>query len=301
MDPPIAVILNTHSGDRGGVSPGQTLEALFRANGRSVKISLAKEQGLKQLAEQSVRGESDLIVAAGGDGTIACVAAALVGTSKTLGVLPLGSLNHFSKDLGIPQELGEAVRTVVTGHSIQVDVGEVNGRIFVNNSCLGVYPLMVSDREAQQHRLGRGKWLAFVWATLRVLRRYPLLEMRIMVAGKNLSRRTPFLFVGNNAYALAGSDLGGRRTLQAGNLGLYVTRDTGRFGLFRLLGRAICGRLNQTTDFDALCVEEAWIETPQRHLLVATDGEVTPMASPLHFRTRPGALRVRVPRPTGPS
>lgn len=300
MDPPIAVILNTHSGDRGGASTRQTLETLFRENGRSVRISLATEQGLQQLAEQCARGDSDLIVAAGGDGTIACVAAALVGTGKTLGVLPFGSLNHFSKDLGIPQQLGEAVRTVVTGRSIQVDVGEVNGRVFVNNACLGVYPLMVSDREAQQHRLGRGKWLAFVWATLRILRRYPLLEMRIKVAGKELSRRTPFVFVGNNVYALAGSGLGGRRTLQAGNLGLYLTRDTGRFGLFRLLGRAVCGRLNQAMDFDALCVEEAWVETWQRQLLVATDGEVTPMTSPLHFRTRPGALRVRVPQAQGP-
>ena len=299
MAPPIAVILNAHSGDPNGDLTRQKLEALFRANGRSVEILVASEQGLKILAEQQARSDGNVIVAAGGDGTVACVASALVGTSKTLGVLPLGSLNHFSKDLGIPQELGEAVSTVVTGHSIQVDVGEVNGRIFLNNSCLGVYPLMVTDREAQQHRLGRGKWLAFIWATLHVLRRYPLLEMRITMAGQKLSWRTPFLFVGNNAYTLAGLDLGGRCTLQAGNLGLYVTRNTGRFGLFRLLARAVCGRLNQATDFIAFCVDEAWIETRQRHLLVATDGEVTPMVSPLHFRTRPGALRVQVPRPPG--
>ena len=300
MDPPIAVILNAQSGARNGEPTRQTLEALFRAHGRSVEISVAPDQEMKMLAEQRARSDVDLIVAAGGDGTIACVAAALVGTNKTLGVLPLGTLNHFSKDLGIPQDLGEAVRTVVTGHSIQVDVGDVNGRIFLNNSCLGVYPLMVMDRESQQQRLGRGKWLAFVWATLHVLHRYPLLDMRIMVEGQKLFWRTPFVFVGNNAYTLAGLDLGGRLTLQAGKLGLYVTRNTGRSGLFRLLARAVCGRLDQATDFNAFCVEEAWIETRRRRLLVATDGEVTPMASPLHFRTRPGALRVQVPRPPEP-
>ena len=301
MDPPIEVILNATFEHRNEESTRQTLEALFRAIGRSIEISIAPDKGLKQLAEQSARGDVDLIVAAGGDGTVACLAGALVGTSKTLGVLPLGSLNHFSKDLGIPQELGEAVRTVVTGQSIRVDVGEVNGRIFLNNSSLGVYPLIVSDRQTQQHRLGRGKWPAFAWATLRILLRYPLLQVRITVAGQKFSRRTPFLFVGNNAYAFAGFDLGARHTLQAGNLGLYATRDTGRFGLFRLLARAVCGGLNQATDFDALCVKEAWIETQQRHLLVATDGEVTLMASPLHYRTHPGALRVRVPRPPGSS
>jgi diacylglycerol kinase family enzyme len=299
MDPPIKVILNARAGEQNGAPLRQTLEALFQANERSIEILIPTEQGLQQLAEQCARGDGDLIVAAGGDGTLAGVAAALVGTGKTLGVLPLGTLNHFSKDLGIPQELGEAVRTIVTGRSIQVDVGEVNGRIFLNNSSLGLYPLMVSDRHAQQHRLGRGKWLAIAWATLRVLRRHPLLEVRITAAGQKLSRRTPFVFVGNNTYAIAGLELGSRPTLQAGTLGLYVTRDTGRFGLFRLLARAVFGRLDQAADFTALNATEAWIETRHRHLLVATDGEVTTMASPLHYRTRPGALRVRVPPPPG--
>ena len=299
MEPPITVILNPRSGDQKGESTRQEIEALFRANGRSVEISITAKQELPKLAEQRARGDADIVVAAGGDGTVACVAAALVGTGKTLGVLPLGSLNHFAKDLSIPLEVKEAVRNVVTGQSIQVDVGEVNGRVFLNNSSLGLYPLMVSDRQLQQHRLGRGKWLAFLWATLHVLRRYPLLEVRITVAGQKISRRTPSVFIGNNVYAIAGFDLGSRPTLQAGTLGLYVTRDTGRLGLFQFVARAVFGRLNQANDFTALCAAEAWIETRQRRLLVATDGEVAPMSSPLHFRTRPGALCVRVPHPPG--
>lgn len=298
MDPPIAVILNIHSGDGNGDSTREKLEALFRATGRDAKISVATEDGLKRLAEDSARGDSDMIVAGGGDGTIACVAAALLGTTKTLGILPLGSLNHFSKDLGIPQELEEAVRTIVAGQSILVDVGEVNGRVFLNNSSLGMYPLVVSDRLAQQHRMGRRKWLAFFWAVLHILRRYPLLQARITVEGKNMSRRTPSVFVGNNVYTFSGLDLGTRATVQDGMLGLYVSRDVGRWGLFRLLLRALGGRLHSATDFDALCAGEAWIETQHKRLLVATDGEVTAMTSPLRYRIRPRALRVRVPHPT---
>src|SRR5258707_242047 len=85
MDLPIAVILNSRSGDGNGDSTRQKLEALFRAAGTNVKIAVATEDGLKQLAKDSARGESDVVVAGGGDGTIACVAAALLGTNKTLG------------------------------------------------------------------------------------------------------------------------------------------------------------------------------------------------------------------------
>jgi len=299
MDPPIAVILNSQSGDGNGDSTREKLEALFRASGAIARVTVASEDGLKQLVEKAARGECAIIAAGGGDGTIACVAAALVGTDKTLGVLPLGSLNHFSKDLGIPQELEEAVRVVVAGQSIQVDVGEVNGRVFLNNSSLGMYPLVVSDRLAQQHRLGRAKWLAFFWAVLRALWRYPLLQVRIRAEAQDMTRRTPSVFVGNNAYTYSGLDLGTRTTLQDGKLSLYVSRDVGRWGLLGLLLRALARRLHPKTDFDALSVEEASIETGHRNLLVATDGEVTPMTSPLHYRIRPAALRVRVPRPTG--
>src|SRR5205823_8463154 len=116
------------------------------------------------------------------------------------GVLPLGTLNHFAKDLGIPLELPDAVRNLVSGQPMAVDVGEVNGRIFLNNSGLGLYPDIVHDREKQQRRLGRGKWPAAVWAALAALRRFPFLSMRVTADGQRLARRTPFVFIGNNAY-----------------------------------------------------------------------------------------------------
>ena len=80
------------------------------------------------------------VVAAGGDGTINAVAAAIVDADKALGVLPFGTMNHFAKDLNIPLDFDGAIETIVAGHVTRVDVGDVNGRIFVNNSSLGLYP-----------------------------------------------------------------------------------------------------------------------------------------------------------------
>jgi diacylglycerol kinase family enzyme len=210
-------------------------------------------------------------------------------------VLPLGTLNHFAKDLGIPLDLDEAVRNLATGRARQVDVGEVNDRIFLNNSSLGLYPDIVHDREKQQRRLGRGKWPAALWATLSALRRYPILSVKLLVDGDRLARHTPFVFIGNNEYRMEGLSIGERACLDAGTLSLYVAQHPGRLGLLRFALRALCGRLAQERDFDVLLANEMEIATPHRHLRVATDGEVNVMKTPLRYRVRPGALTVIVP------
>ena len=177
-----------------------------------------------------------------------------------------------------------------------VDVGEVNGQVFLNNSSLGLYPRMVRHRNKQQERLGRGKWPAFLWAALTMVRRYPFLHVRLCVEGEALVRQTPFVFIGNNAYQLDLFNIGARICLDAGALNLYVAHRTGRLGLLTLALRAFLGRLHRTKDFDTLCIKEVSIETRSTRLLVATDGEVSVMETPLHYRIRPGALRVIVPQ-----
>jgi diacylglycerol kinase family enzyme len=237
-----------------------------------------------------------IVVAGGGDGTINAVAAVLVGTGVAFGVLPLGTLNHFAKDIGIPLDLDGAVATIASGVRRNVDVGEVNGQIFLNNSSLGLYPDIVRDREKQQHRLGRGKWLAALWATVGALRRYPFLSVRLRLDdGQDQARRTPFVFIGNNEYIMHGFSIGARSRLDTGKLSLYVAQRPGRLGLLRLAWRALWGRLAQERDFDVLSAELLEIDTRHKRLRVATDGEVTVMVTPLRYSIRPGALNVIVP------
>ena len=291
----LEVIVNRSSGAGPEAGVQNILTEAFQAAGVDARISLAQAGSeMIALAQKAARGDADTIVAGGGDGTISSVAAAVIDTGKTLGVLPFGTMNHFAKDLGIPLDLAGAVATIVAGHETNVDVGEVNGHIFINNSSLGLYPNIVHVRE-QQQRLGWSKGPAYLWAALAVLRRYPFLNVRVGVEGEELRSRTPFVFIGNNEYEMETLNIGGRAHLDKGELSLYMTNRTGRLGLVRLALRAMFGGLSQEKDFVSLCTNEIWIETKHQHLRVALDGEVIRIAAPLHYRIHPGALRVLTP------
>ncbi len=298
MASPIEVILNAGSG--AGEDKNETKERLaeaFRLNNLDAHFSLALNGGqLLEIAEAAARSDYQTIVAAGGDGTISAVAAAISESGKTLGVLPLGTLNHFSKDLNIPAEPEESVRVIAENHIEEIDAGEVNGQIFINNSSIGLYPQIVRRRERQQHRLGRGKWSAAFWAAIAVLRRYPFLLVKLNVDEKELIRKTPFVFIGNNEYEMDSFNIGGRKCLDAGKLSVYVLHRTGRMGLVRLALRSLFGALRQAKDFETFCTDEITIETRHKKLLVAFDGEVKLMETPLCYRIRPNALRVIVPK-----
>ncbi|HEU4373271.1 MAG TPA: diacylglycerol kinase family protein [Telluria sp.] len=295
----IAVIINGGAGSGHDEQAGADLRQQFSAHGCEAEVTLAKSgEDMIAAARKAVDDGLDIVVAGGGDGTVNAVASVMAGTGVAFGVLPLGTLNHFAKDLGIPLKREDAVRNVAEGRRIQVDVGEVNDKIFLNNSSLGLYVDIVRDREKQQHRLGRGKWPAAAWATLTALRRYPFLNVGLSVDGKQHARSTPFVFIGNNEYIMEGLSIGERKRLDAGVLSLYVAQRPGRLGLIRFAWRALIGRLAQERDFDVMLADKLDIATHHKHLHVATDGEVNMLTTPLRYRIRPGALTVIVPQQT---
>ena len=145
MTPPVSIILNPSSG--AGNKP-DAIKALLRENGLDAGIvEVAKGTDITALAMRLLRDGSHTLVAGGGDGTVSSVAAAVVQTQALLGILPLGTLNHFAKDLKLPLDLAGAVRTLKTGTVRSVDLAEVNGRAFINNSGLGLYASLVTQRE----------------------------------------------------------------------------------------------------------------------------------------------------------
>jgi diacylglycerol kinase family enzyme len=294
----LPVIVNAISGKGHTAEDLELIRSTFAAAGAEADIRAARSGAeIVELAARAVEERHPVIVAGGGDGTVSTVAGAVAGSGLTLGVLPLGTLNHFAKDLGMPLALEDAVRTIVANHQAEVDVGEVNGRVFVNNSSLGLYPTLVLARESQRRRLGRSKWHALFWATLTVLRRHPMLRVRIILDEVAQDRRTPLVFIGNNEYRVEGFDIGSRERLDAGVLSLYLTRRHGRRGLLGLALRALVGLLHDTRDFEALTAQSITVATKHRALPVATDGEVTVMQSPLEYRIRARGLRVVVPAP----
>ncbi|MEO8802604.1 MAG: diacylglycerol kinase family protein [Rudaea sp.] len=293
----LIAIINVTAGADSKQATVERLSEIFRSEDIEARVVLAHSGAeVATIARAAVRERPHIVVAGGGDGTINAVASVVIGTNIELGVLPLGTLNHFAKALHLPLDVEEAARNVIAGNAIAVDVGEVNGHIFLNNSSLGLYPSMVRRRDTQQEQLGRGKWAAAVWAAFTLLRRHAFLRVRLSVGGEKIERRTAIIFIGNNAYQMNGLRIGERERLDGGLLSLYLPHRGGRSGLSMLAVRALFGRLRESKDFDVLFATAIDIETHHKRLLVATDGEVEAMDAPLRYRIRPCTLRVICPR-----
>jgi diacylglycerol kinase family enzyme len=278
----LPVIVNAAAGKGYRTEDFAALRDAFEAAGLEADILPARDgPEVVAIAERAVKEGHPVIVAGGGDGTVSTVASLLARSGSALGVLPLGTLNHFAKDLRIPLELTEAARVIAANREVRV----------------GLYPTLVIHRELQRRRLGRGKWHALFWATLTVLRRHPMLAVRLCLDDAIEDRRTPLVFIGNNEYNTEGFDIGTRARLDAGRLSIYLIKRTGRGSLFGLALRALLGLLNQERDFEALHAQTIGIETHHKHAAVATDGEVSIMEMPLAYKILPGALRVIVPAP----
>ena len=289
----VIVLTNPAAGAK--ADEGEELRSTLRAVGVEAQVRQLKGPELTDAARAAASEAVDAIVAAGGDGTVSAVAQGLVGSEKPLGILPSGTLNHFAKDLGVPLTLSEAAAVIAAGKTRRVDVAELNGRTFINNSSIGIYPHIVHHRDQQRQRLGRNKWIAMLRAAFSVFRRHPTVRVRIGIGDRTVLRTTPFVFVGNNHYEMSLQTLGTRPKLDGGQLCLYFVNRSGRFAFLMLAARAVLGRLEQARDFEMMDVGEVWIETPKRNLRVALDGEVARETPPLHYTIRPGALSVLAP------
>jgi YegS/Rv2252/BmrU family lipid kinase len=246
-------------------------------------------------AAEHVEQGAELIIAAGGDGTMGAVAGELAGSKATMGILPLGTLNHFARDLGIPFDLGEAAAAIAAGHRRQIDIAEVNGRAFVNNAAIGLYPLMVVDRDAQRERLGRSKRLAMLVASLRTMARFHSRRLKLSIDGGEAMVDTPLLFVGNNDYRLAMPGAGQRDSLDRGELSIMVMRSKSLPGFLAATGRALLGMSREDDMVRLDGVKELGVDSARSHLSLAMDGETLDLPPPLAFRIRPKALNVIVP------
>jgi len=287
-------IINAGGGSVDEDAEGRVRAALAEA-GIDSDVAVLAATAIEQHVTAALDSGVWLVIAAGGDGTVGTIAGILAGTDTALGILPLGTLNHFARDVGIPADLDEAAALLAMGREQKVDVAEVNGKIFINNSAIGLYPMMVLDRDAQQRRLGRSKWLALIVASARTLARFGHQRLRLTVNGRPAPADTPLLFVGNNDYRLELPDAGSRDSLNDGRLCVLVMRSTGRAGFLAATARALFGRTrgNDMVRLDG--VTTLRVESRRSVLPVAIDGETKHMKPPLDYRIRPGALKVIAP------
>jgi len=297
----VLVLLNRGAGaiqHKGDHAASEAVLSAFAQRGIDAEAQVRPGGELAAAARSAVQmakqNELDAVVAAGGDGTIGTIASALVDTGVPLGIIPLGTLNHLARDLGIPLQLQDAVNVIAEANVKPVDAAEVNGHIFLNNSSIGVYPFMVLERE-RRRRHGVAKWAAMVWAAFKVVQLFPIRRFHVYAHGRSETCRTPCLFVGNNRYRLDLLELGRRERLDGGELWLYIAKQHTRLSLVWFTFRALLGLTEPGKDLLCFDTIEAKISSKRKRLNVATDGEIHWMAPPLHYRARPGALRIYRP------
>jgi diacylglycerol kinase family enzyme len=293
----VAAIVNAGAGTVDALGPiDGGIAEIGGDHGLAIRVEMVEGAEIEAAARRALAevkaGAMDLVAVGGGDGTIGTVASVLADTGVPLAIMPLGTLNHFARDLGIPGDLDAAMALIAEGEIRSVDAGEVNGRLFINNSSIGLYPYMVADRERRRAEAGMSKWTAMLLAALRAARRFP--RRRLLVRAEGVARpyRTACLFVGNNEYDMRFASLG-RTQLDGGRLHLYITRPVTALAFLWFALKAGLGL--RLPELDHWQTESAEIRSRTSRLPVALDGEIEMLSPPLTYRLRPGALRVVVP------
>jgi len=287
------LIYNPRAGDGSRRDLPRVTAERLRAAGHSVR-EYTEDETSAEAAAAAIREGCDVLVACGGDGTVNAVAQAVFAADAILGVLPLGTLNHFARDLGI-RGMADAERILLASRIRAVDAGVVNGHLFLNNSGIGIYPAMVLERE-RVRKAGLPRWPAFIVACIRILVKLPFRHLRLEADGKQLTRSTPFLFVGNNAYTVEGPWLGRRTRLDEGLLGICTARHVGPTGLLRIAMRALLGTVRRDRDFTMLTAKKLIVRRRKKGTAnVSLDGEVRRIRMPLEYSSLPGAIRVLAP------
>jgi diacylglycerol kinase family enzyme len=290
----LALVVNVRSGPNRALTMDRLREiheALKNA-GLAASVRIVAPHDVEAAVERAAESGADAVIVGGGDGPVAGAAARLVGTRCALGVLPLGTWNHFARDLGMPVGLGAAIAWLAGAKPKAVDVGAANGVVFLNNVSIGLYPRAVRLRDEAARRGGWGRAAATALAVVGALRRFPSLELRVEVDGRETVVRTPVVFVGNNVYGTEGDGFGRRTALDQGVLGTVIVEVEGRVAFLKLLARAVLGLRASADPVRRLTASRVVVASRGPALSVALDGERRSLASPVEITTRPRALWV---------
>ena len=289
------VIVNCGAGRHRAETQAQ-IERFFDSRGITARLLVAKDGGkIARLAEEAARSDAEVIVAAGGDGTLDGIAAALAGTTKILGVLPLGTFNLFAKRLNIPLDLEAALRVAVSGRVVEINLGEVNGGVFLSRSSVGLYPLALQQREKMYRRFGRSRFIALLSGAVALPRWGKVMTIRLRTETGEHLIRSRFVFVCNNPEELHYFNLPGLECIEANKFAVYVPHPLTPAGILRLGFRMLARQAQESRDFERFCARDLLLEIEPASVPVSLDGEVRIMQSPIHYRLRVGALRIRVP------
>ncbi|CUI67317.1 diacylglycerol/lipid kinase family protein [Achromobacter xylosoxidans] len=296
---PLFIVLNTGSG-RGDAQALQDIirRVLDQAGRRFQLMPVDDPSRLVATAREAValaREAGGIVVAAGGDGTLNAVAGQVLGQGVPFGILPQGTFNYFGRRYGISQDTEAALRGLLGGELRPVQVGLLNGRLFLVNASLGLYPQLLEDREAYKQRFGRSRLVA-LWSGLVTLMRAPRqLSLRLDYEGRVRDLRSPTLVVGNNRLQLEHIGIDPAE-LDRGHLVAMAARPVGTLALYGLLLRGLFSRLGEAEHVVSFAFDRLMVSIRgRRRVKVAMDGEISWMDTPLEFKVSDTPLPLVVP------
>jgi diacylglycerol kinase family enzyme len=294
----VRAIINKRGGGALGLSAkdlARELETAFRENGHEITVELAEPDAIEAKFGEAVASEPDILIAGGGDGTIRSAASHTLGSSIALGILPLGTINRLAHDLHIPVDPTEAIRTLARSGFRKIDVGEVNGRIFLCNSLLGLPPQISEER---QHLRGRplSTRIAGYFGLLKtIVASHRRITLSIDDSKATRRLRALSVAVSNNTYRHRPTLVLTRETLDGGKLGIYVAKHRTGLGLLWVLVRAGLGLWSDDPKLDSFTANRVTIDAKRKSFRLSNDGEVETLETPLHYQIHPKALTVSAP------
>lgn len=282
----VCVIYNQSSGVTNSID---TIKVAFQEIGiKPAYVELSKQ--LNHRLDELRKNGYTTFVAAGGDGTVNAVASYVLDHKGTsLGVLPCGTLNHFAKDSGIPLDISEAVSLFKSPSTKNVDVGRVNGQLFVNNSSVGLYARIARNRHRRTRWLF--KWLMTIVSAIRYISYPPTYKFRLTLDGESMRCHTPLIFIGNNKYNLGKLGFSERGSLSGGKLCVYIIATQNPLRLIYMAISTLLGRY-KVSGFKEFDTKKLLIESGRKQLLVSYDGEVERLQTPLTYEILPRALKL---------
>ncbi len=250
--------------------------------------------------EELLADGHERIAVGGGDGTLRSTAELIERAKRNAEVvfLPLGTHNHFAKDLGVPLEVSAWSELLESPVTTRIDLGEVNGHLFLNNVSIGLYPAIVQQRQKlPKERIAGSKRLATLWAGYRTWRSLPRpFEVRWQKDDEGSQRRrTRLLLVSNNQYADEPLAPLTREELQGGRLTLYAPRTLRLGGAASMAWYALRGEVALCPHLEVVRAERFSLALDGKRLEVALDGELLETELPLEVRVRKRALTVVLP------
>lgn len=297
LDPAAALlfVINASAGAHDIDAKRGVIEAALVARGRKGELLVCGPADLPQVAAEAAAAavaRVTAVIAVGGDGSLNTVAQAAHAAGCAMGVIPYGTFNYFARTHGIPTDPAAAARLLLDARPLPVQVAAINDRVFLVNASLGIYPELLQDREAYKARFGRSRWVAFVAACVTLLRAQRRLRLHIEMGDTVRDVQTLTLFVGNNRLQLQQFGAEPEDTLAGtpgdGSMAALMLRPIGTLSMIRLMLHGAMGRLGEAAgvesfEFHRMLVKPT-LAPGHKKVVVAFDGEVTRMRSPIDIR-----------------